>query len=212
MAFRASTAAWCSWTSVPWERLFSTTSCWSRATWPRWRSSIDSGDTSATRTSSPWLEWSTLNFFIRWLAAGTGSCAPGGGTTGTETCFSCTISVVDLFMSTMVTVTLQYQMIDHWTSEESLIIFLLRCGPKAIFHLRFGRNDFNFNGDYFLSWSAYYLCYSAPCWSRGQRRTIHRCNKCCSSVFFFCIKNELFSSTRSSDCVAVLNKVPLRMK
>lgn len=31
-------------------------------------------------------------------------------------------------------------------------------------------------------------------------------------VFLFCIKNELFNSTRSGDCVAVLNKVLLRVK
>lgn len=110
MDSRVSTVGWCCWTSPPWEHRPSTTSCWNLNVWPNWPTSIVSGATWVTRTSSPWSAWSILNFFILWRVAGTDSCAPGGGTTDTAMCFSCTITVMDLSTSTTETVTHPYQM------------------------------------------------------------------------------------------------------
>lgn len=106
---RASTAVWCYWTWRKWEPRFSTTSCWSPITWPRWPTSTVSGVTWATRTSSPWSAWSIRNSFILWPAAGTDSCAPGGGSTATGMCSSCTIAAKDQFSFITVTVTPRYQ-------------------------------------------------------------------------------------------------------
>lgn len=161
-ACRASTAAWCCWTSAPWGRRACTTSCWSPATWPSWRSSTASGATWATRTSSPWSAWSIPSSSTLWRAAGTGSCAPGGGTTATATSFRCTTSAAAPSTSTTATVTPPFPTTDHSASEEVCFVPDPPPPTPAAFWQRKVIDSFLY---LYTTYGTY-----APCWSRGSVR------------------------------------------